>query len=656
MSQTRQLAAIMFTDIVGYTALMDTNEELAFALLQKNRSIHKPLIELFHGIFLKEMGDGILASFTTVSDAVYCAGAIQKSCENEPDLNLRIGIDQGEIVLQGNDVFGSGVNIASRIEAIAPAGGIWVSDSVQRNIQNKKGIAIEFVKEETLKNVKQPVRIYSINVDEAYSLNLPTVNESKDTSRSKAIEKSIAVLPFVNMSNDPEQEYFCEGLAEELLNVLAQLDKFKVASRTSSFSFKGRNLDIGEIGRKLNVDTVLEGSVRKSQNRIRITAQLINVDDGFHLWSERYDREMNDIFEIQDEIALSILNALKVKLFGEEKADILKRSTDSPEAYQLYLKGRDNFYKFTKEGYLKAIEFYNAAIEIEPTYSKAHAGLASCYLNLWHFDLLPADQSLPHMIMATNKSIEFDDQIAESHLAMARLKLWYEFDLKEAEKEFEKVMQYNPNIPDAVAHYGFVKSFSGYKIEGMKLVEKALELDPFSPMANMNYASILWQSQEFEIFLKQGKKMVDLYPYFWAGYFWLGFYYWAQGKHSDAIQAFEKSLKLESNILLLALLGCLYGIIGIKEKTDAMLKGMNEITRGKPMANFCYALVYAGLNEMDKAFVYFEKASVERTGLLIFLDIFRTQELIPAFKNNSRLQEYIEMVGIPQFGYIDPTS
>ena len=232
MNQTRQLAAIMFTDIVGYTALMDMDEERAFALLKKNRSIHKSIIEIFHGKFLKEMGDGILASFTTVSDAVYCAGAIQKACEKESDLKLRIGIHQGEIVSQGEDAFGSGVNIASRIEAIAPAGGIWVSDSVQRNIQNKKGIIIEYVKEETLKNVKQPVRIYDIKVDEKYTLISYTNLQSNVDGPLKASKKSIAVLPFVNMSNDPDQEYFCDGLSEELLNVLSKLDKFRVAART----------------------------------------------------------------------------------------------------------------------------------------------------------------------------------------------------------------------------------------------------------------------------------------------------------------------------------------------------------------------------------------------------------------------------------------
>jgi len=649
-SSVRQLAAIMFTDIAGYTALMDTNEEQAFSLLQKNRSIHKTFIERFQGKFLKEMGDGILASFTTVTDAVYCAGAIQKACENEPELNLRIGIHQGEIISQGEDVFGSGVNIASRIEAIAPIGGIWVSDSVQRNIQNKKGILIEFIKEETLKNVKQPVRIYDIKIDQKYA-NISSANPQINLEgSSKTSEKSIAVLPFVNMSNDLEQDYFCDGLSEELLNVLAQLDRIKVASRTSSFMFKGKTLDIAKVGKKLNVETVLEGSVRKSQNRVRITAQLINVTDGFHLWSERYDREMTDIFDIQDDIALAILDALKIKLLGDEKEVVLKRSTDNLEAYELYLKGRFNFHKFSPEGYLEGIKYYQLAIDKEQTYAKAYAGIAACYLNLWHFEILPADKSLSQMIDATYKSIEFDNQIAESHLALARLKFWYEYDIEEAEKEFEKVIEFNPNIPDALSHYGFVMAFSGNKKKAITLGERALELDPFSPMVNFDYCSILWQCERYDAFLEQVNKIIDLHPNFWGGYFELGLYYWSITKYEQAINAFEIALEKNYGLLILSKLGCLYGITNNNDKANEIIDKMNEITKGKQISNFCFAIVYAGMDEMDKAFEYLQKASNEHTGFLIFLDIFR-KVLIPGFKNNSRLLDYMEKDKIPKFEF-----
>ena len=276
-----------------------------------------------------------MASFPAATDAVLCASELQRTCKEKKDFQLRIGIHLGEVLFEDRDVFGDGVNIASRLQTLAPVSGIWISEPVYKNVANKKGIETKFIGREVLKNVKEPVLIYEIITDNTQS---ESSNRPLEKSYIKKIpEKSIAVLPFVNMSNDPEQEYFCDGLSEELLNVLAQIDSLRVAARTSSFSFKGKDVDILEIGQKLKVNTVLEGSVRKAGNRLRITAQLINVADGYHLWSERYDRQLEDIFDIQDEISLAILDALKVKLLGTEKATVLKRYTDNAEAYKLYL-------------------------------------------------------------------------------------------------------------------------------------------------------------------------------------------------------------------------------------------------------------------------------------------------------------------------------
>src|SRR5690349_7765615 len=363
--QTRQLAAIMFTDIVGYTALMGKDEQKAFEILEKNRVIQKPIIEQNGGKWIKELGDGILASFVTVSDAVTAAVSIQQICNDTSQFQLRIGIHLGEVIFENGDVFGDGVNVASRIQALASPGTTWISEVVFRNIENKKGIGTAFIKEATLKNVQYPVKLYQLRSEKDAAVNITF-------STQTVIEKSIAVLPFVNMSNDPEQEYFCDGLSEELLNVLAKVDSLKVASRTSSFLFRGKGTDITEIGNKLKVATVLEGSVRKAGNRLRITAQLINTADGYHLWSERYDRNMKDIFDIQDEISLAILNALKVKLLGDEKAEVLKRYTDNAEAYQFYLQGRYHYNKWAgPQGYKQAIEYYNQATAIEPNYALA---------------------------------------------------------------------------------------------------------------------------------------------------------------------------------------------------------------------------------------------------------------------------------------------
>jgi TolB-like protein/Tfp pilus assembly protein PilF len=642
----RKLAAIMFTDIAGYTALMDKDEDVAFDLLQKNRSIHKPLIEIFRGKFLKEIGDGILASFSTVSDAVYCAGAIQKACENEPDLKLRIGIHQGEVVSHGDDVFGSGVNIASRIEAITPVGGIWVSDSVQRNIQNKKGIIIEFVKEETLKNVKQPVRIYDIKVDEKYTSVSDPNQRAMDLDSSKASEKSIAILPFVNMSNDPDQEYFCDGLSEELLNVLAQLGKIKVAARTSSFMFKGQNRDITEIGKKLNVNTVLEGSVRKSGNRIRITTQLINVQNGFHLWSEKYDREIADIFDIQAEIALAILKELRIKLLGEEKSNLLKRNIENTDAYQYYLKGRFNFHRCDGAGWLTAIKYYKKALEIEPDYAKAHAGNASAYLNLWHFSILTPENSFNQMKESTFKALELDDQIAESHYAMARYKFWHDFDLKGAEKEFLETIRINPNIPEALSHYGFVQNFLGHREKALEFVRKAKDLDPFSPMNSLDLIANLWVAGKYDEMLLECNNTIKIIPQFWGSYWYTMHYHWIKGDYDKAMEYCKKADSLFHGQLTLSYLGCLYGLTGQHEKARRILAELEKLAIKEHVGSYYFAILYSGMNDMDKTFHYLDIAGKERTGLLIFLDCL-ARNMISFIKKDQRYKPYLAGVGIP---------
>jgi len=374
---TRQLAAIMFSDIVGYTAAMNKDESAAFLMLDKNRSIQKPLIEANGGRLLKEIGDGILASFNSALDAVECANKIQISLQNDLEFKVRIGIHLGDVIFQNNDVFGDGVNIASRLEVLSPPGGIYISETVFQNIKNIPDIHAEFVKVETLKNVLLPVKIYRIGSNDSITSNVPQH------------EKSIAVLPFVNMSNDAEQEYFCDGLAEDLLNLLAQIKGLKVAARTSTFSFKDKNVNITEIGNQLKVRTVLEGSVRKSGDELRITAQLINCEDGYNLWSERYDRHMNDIFAIQDEIAFAIASKLKITLLEKDRALIAKRPTQNTDAYEKYLMGR--FY-LNKRIMNQGIDLFKQAISLAPDFAPAYAGLADALVMSAGYSLLPSKE------------------------------------------------------------------------------------------------------------------------------------------------------------------------------------------------------------------------------------------------------------------------
>ena len=346
MSQTRQLAAIMFTDIVGYTALMGNDEQKAFELLDRNRQIQKPIIKQFNGRLIKELGDGVMASFKTVSDAVNAAMKIQQACSASKELSLRIGIHQGEIIFENNDIFGDAVNIASRIQTLGIPGSILFSKKVTDEIKNKAEFHTVSLGSFELKNVNEPIEVFALANDgfpvpkrsrmdgklkkkgqkiKVFAAILLTViviaayfiykNSISRNDNIEIIDKSIAVLPFVDMSAGKDQEYFTDGLSEELLNLLSKIPELKVIGRTSSFSFKGKNEDLRIIGEKLGVAHILEGSVQKDGNKIRVTAQLIRTTDGSHLWSERYDRDLEGIFKLQDEIAGAVVKQLKLKFF-----------------------------------------------------------------------------------------------------------------------------------------------------------------------------------------------------------------------------------------------------------------------------------------------------------------------------------------------------
>jgi len=444
MPQSRQLASIMFTDIVGYTARMGSDEQEAFGLLKRNRELQKPVIEAFNGRFLKELGDGIMASFNTVSDSVNAAIRIQEKCMEAKDYQLRIGIHLGEVVFENDDVFGDGVNIASRIQALTAPGSIYVSEAVSANVSNKKGIETRFIREERLKNVREPMRIYEVisSASGEYSI------EKTLQPPEKLTGNSIAILPLINMSNDPEQDYFCDGISEEIMNALGQLNNLRVVARSSAFSFKGKNVDVREIGKSLNVNTILEGSVRKSGKRLKIITQLISSSTGSQMWSNLYDRELEDIFSIQEDIARSVATAIKGFLTLEEK-EVIRRPETVIEAYEYFLKGRQLFHNLMLKD---ARDMFRKAIGLDSEYALAYAGLADALSWLYEWeggslaDLADAEQS-------SQKALSLAPGLAESHSSRGYiLSLGKRYD--EAEQEFIEAIRLNSNCYDAYYLYG----------------------------------------------------------------------------------------------------------------------------------------------------------------------------------------------------------
>ena len=374
----RKLTVILSADVVGYSALMERDEAGTLARLKANRAtVFDPRVAAHGGRVFKLMGDGALVEFGSVVAAVNCAREIQAataaSAPGGEPLRYRIGLNLGEVIVEGDDIYGDGVNVAARIQALADPGGVTLSRTVRDQVAGKVAVAIDDLGEHAVKNIERPVHVFALRAD------VPAAMESATPARPQRL--SICVLPFANMSGDPEQEYFSDGVTEDIITDLSKVSALSVVSRNSAFTFKGKHTEIAQVARALKVTHVLEGSVRKAGNRVRITAQLIEAATDSHLWAERYDRDLNDIFALQDEISEAIVDALKLKLLPAEKKAIEQRSTTNPEAYKLYLMARQ--YNATGNSRHRdiAIRLCRRAVEIDPTYARAWAMLALCQSN-----------------------------------------------------------------------------------------------------------------------------------------------------------------------------------------------------------------------------------------------------------------------------------
>lgn len=626
MTSSRQLAAIMFTDIVGYTSVMGNDEQKAFEILQRNRELQKPIIEKHKGRWIKEIGDGVMASFSTVTDAVYTAIEIQEHCHARNDFRLRIGIHLGELVFENEDVFGDGVNIASRLQAIAYPGSIYISEAVNNIISNKKDIHTKFIREESLKNVKEPVPVYEIIT--SYSVEVPL---ALMPMISDVPVKSIAVLPFVNLSNDPDQEYFSDGMTEEILHSLAHLKDLKVAGRTSSFQFKGKRVDLTELGEKLHVKTVLEGSIRKQGNKVRITVQLINIHDGYHLWSEKYDRQMDDIFAIQDEIALAITDKLKVTLLGDDLAKITKVCCNSTEAYQFYMQGKYYLNRRNEESLLRAMKYFNKAIERDPAYALPYTGIADAYNLLWDYGNITRLEAYPKAKEAVTKALELDESLAEAQVSLASLLMFDEWNWLEAGKKFKLGVKLNPNYPTAHHWYAEWLMYMGRFEEATSEIEIAENLDPVSPSILKDRGIILYYGRKFEEAKSLAKMGLELYPDFAPLNRLLSLANEALGLYDEALEENNNWSLLRANEFKSKIFRArIDALAGKKEEALATVNALTneEVVNGNDYR--AISLVYIALGEIDAAFKWLEKSyqNYERSlcNLLIDpkLDLLRT--------------------------------
>jgi len=481
---------------------------------------------------------------------------------------------------------------------------------------------------QTLRNLKKKVKFQ---------------NSAEETEMEEPTP-SIAVLPFTNISADPEQEYFCDGMAEEIINALTQIDGLRVVARTSAFAFKGKNVDIREIGRVLNVSTILEGSVRKAGNRVRITAQLINVADGYHLWSEKYDRNLEDIFAVQDEISLKITQELKGQLFGEEKDKLVRKPVEDLEAYQLLLKGRYFANRMTRKDIETAIKYYQKALDRLPDFADAYAAISAAHTVQSMLGYTSGKKSWEYARQAALQALNLDRKQVDAHMTLGLVKLYQDWDWQGAQKEFQIAHQLNPQNVTVHTFLALYNLVLGKMETALQEARLALELDPISPRTNITLAVHLIRADKLEEAKEQIAKIMELVPDHPFAHYLLGQIFVLQNNFEEAITHYKASLEQSGETgLLLAALGWAYGRAGQKEEALSYLRALEQRTRKESQSPVLFTRIYAALNDFDRAFEYLEKAYREHDPSLINI---KTEESIRSLHRDRRFEEILVKMGL----------
>jgi adenylate cyclase len=484
----RRLAAILAADVAGYSRLMSRDEEGTLHRLKSHLGeLIEPHIAAHRGRIVKRTGDGLLVDFASAVEAVRCAVAIQagmtdrnRGAPDDTRIEFRIGINLGDVIIEGEDIYGDGVNIAARLEALAEPGAIFVSRAVRDSVRDKLGIELEDLGEKPVKNIARPVRVFRIG---------RANGKARPAAPAVPDKPSIAVLPFANMSGDAEQEYFSDGISEDLITDLSKVQALFVIARNSSFTYKGRAVKVQEIGRELGVRFVLEGSIRKAGNRVRITAQLVDAQSGGHLWADRFDRELTDIFATQDEVVHRIVEALAVKLSRVEEQDLKRGGTKNIEAYESWLRARQLLGQGTRETIAQAKALNRRALELDPNFSAPHVGLAfasvSDYVNAW----IPDPQSaLAEGERWARRALELDERQPGGHVAMGNVRVWQRRH-DDALTELNRAVELDHNYAQGHALLGMALMYSGHHRKALESIAVAMRLDPLYPNILLHLAA-----------------------------------------------------------------------------------------------------------------------------------------------------------------------
>jgi len=611
----RQLAAIMFSDLAGYTALMQQNEQLANGKRIRMKEVLENSVASHNGKILQYYGDGALSIFNSAIDGVNCAVQIQQALQQEPRVELRIGIHTGDISIENETIYGDGVNMASRIESLSVPGSIFISEKVMDEIKNQENLTAREMGFFELKNVNKPVRLFAID-------NQGLVVPSRDALKGKTKQPAnrLAVLPFVNMSNDPENEYFSDGITEELLNAFTKVAGLQVTSRTSAFAFKGKNTDIRDIGIQLNVDRILEGSVRKAGNRVRISAQLINAADGYHIWSETYDRDLTDIFKVQDEISTIIANKCRQNFTAKEHEEkLVKTPIENIEAYTLFLKGLHFHNKITPKNTKKAIACFEEAIKLEPRYAQAYAMAAAGYASLGATGQMQPREAFEIVHRYSDKALEIDSSLATGYSVKGAAYLLYDWQWDKAYEYLTKAIDLHPAATEAHQLLSLYYQSTGRKEEAVAIMERALQADPVSPIINQYLSDAYLNLGRTDDALKQIDRLLELHPNMRSAMEAKGWCVGSKGDWKKAVEIFEENHRILKNPLKgLAPLGYAYGKCGENEKALDCIRKIEQRQKEEPetVLDLDLAMIWWSLGDKDKAIHYLFQCIEKRMGVV----------------------------------------
>jgi len=676
----RRLAAIMFTDMVGYSSLSQKNESLALELLEEHRKILRPIFLKYSGKEIDTAGDSFFVEFHSAVEAANCAIEIQAtlltrnvSTEPEKQIRIRIGLHIGDVVQLGNNVHGDGVNIAARLEPLCTPEGICLSEDFARAVQNKLEYPVIKKGEVSLKNISAPMTIYCVELPwvkekvlerEVYlkvsrkkilkyavplaliiitvlvvlallQIFTPASSENKNNTR-------IAVLPFDNIGPASDDDYFTDGITEEIISNLAKISGLDVIARTSIIKYKKSDMTIAQIGNELNVGTVLEGSVRKDQDKARITVQLIDVSTQKHLWAESYDRELKDIFTIQSEIAMKVAEGLKVQLLADERKQIEKIGTENSDAFRNYLLGNYYLNKRTGEALNKGIEYFSKAVEVDPNFAQAYAGLANCYTLLGGaaYGNLSREAASKKANDAVLKALELDEALAEAHASLGYIKFRFDWDWDEAEKEFKRAIELKPSYAQAHEWYALFLSLIRKSDKAFMEMRRAYELDPLSPSISTGVGRILHFANRLDEAIIQYKKTIEMYPNYAEAHFALAMTYANQRKTDEAMKELEKAIELShGRLVMITTRGMIYGFAGKRKEALSVLDELEKLSYPDPLSPWYYASIYLSVGDKDKFFEYANKAYEQKDALMVYfpnIGVFN-----PAFENDLRFHELL---------------